>query len=141
MGTPHQNQAVVECPDDHHTQQRPDDRAGTSAQAAATEEGCADRIELQPLAARGRLAGVGARGQDDGGQSAREAGAHVHAKPVARDVDAGEDGGFDVAADRSDVSGGAGGDRVALYAPVASSIVSSKPAADHRENSDAAQPR
>ena len=60
-----QDQAVVEHADDQHAEQRADDGALAALQRAAAQDRRGDRLQLQALAARGRLAGHGARGQQE----------------------------------------------------------------------------
>ena len=99
-----QDHAVVQDADDRDAEQRADDRSLAALQRAAAEHGGGDRLQLQPLRARDRLARAGARGKQDAGEPGGDAAHDVDADAVAVDVDAGEARDDRIAAERVDVA-------------------------------------
>ena len=85
-------------------EQRADDRSLAALQRAAAEHGRRDGLEFQPLRARHRLSGPGARGEQDAGEPGRDAAHDVDADPVAIDVDARKARDDRIAAERVDVA-------------------------------------
>ena len=69
-----------------NAEERAEDGALAALQGAAAEDRRGDRLELQALGARDRLARAGARGKKDARDPGEEAAHHVDADVVATDV-------------------------------------------------------